>query len=208
MDTDSSTISPWDIRSGVTLGGIPGKMAFYDNHANLDRYDRTSGSGSILGLDIYDSVHDEFNNQDDGDYSETDVKVIGEDIPNRVHPPVDLWYRDPASDNGAGALASNGECDSGEECVFVDRLTTIGWAQYNYDQMMSEGSSSFFKDFEGAALDCKSKNTNSFGGYSSGWRLPSIKELQQAYINGVWHLRRSNYQLNKLNLYDTQTKAG
>ena len=56
---NTSNYTTWDIRSGKTVGGTVGSLAFYKNMAGS--FNRTSGTGSISGLDPYDTI-DDYNN--------------------------------------------------------------------------------------------------------------------------------------------------
>jgi hypothetical protein len=78
-----------------------------------------------------------------------------------------------------------GPCDMTGACVLRDETTGLLWA--NADTMT--------RTWENAITYCAGLNTQ---GYTSGWRLPSQKELLQAYVNGIWGQRRilkliSNY---------------
>jgi len=164
MDTDPSVISPWDIRSGKTAGGIAGSIVFYKNMANTSLFDRTTGTGGVSGLDIYDTI-DDYNNgstfptQNPGGWTQTTDAN---------------WLRDPQSDTD-----TNNVCNGTEDCVYKDQITSLFWIP----------SSSTRTNWEDAITYCDAFNGSSYGGYSSGWRLPTQKELQQAYVDGVWGQR-------------------
>jgi hypothetical protein len=51
-------VNPWNIRAGVTLAGKTGFLDFYNNMANTAIFDRVSSPGSVVGLDIYDTIDD------------------------------------------------------------------------------------------------------------------------------------------------------
>ena len=55
---DTSALTVWDIRKGKSAGGIAGSIAFYKNMANTSFFNRTTGTGSAAGLDVYDTIDD------------------------------------------------------------------------------------------------------------------------------------------------------
>lgn len=178
MDTDALQISSWDIRAGKTAGGIAGSLNFFKNMANTGLFDRDSGTAGDVGLDVYDTL-DDYNNNDGNLPGENNTGWV---LLTTVH-----WRRDSASDTGAGGgIALNSECDGTEHCVYIDSYTGVMWAQ----------ADASIHTWESAISSCDGLNTSEFGGYDSGWRLATQKELMQAYINGLWSLRSAT----KLNL--------
>lgn len=173
MDTDATVISSWDIRKGKTAGGIGGALALYKNMANLSLYNRSMGTGALTGIDIYDTI-------DDNNNSSTTIPTqapTGWDQATGAN-----WERDSVSDTGGGSKAGNQTCDGGEICVYKDQISKLFW-------LRDDGLS---RTWEASISLCEGLNT---GGYSD-WRLPTQKELLQAYTNGLWHLKDSS----KLNL--------
>lgn len=159
-----SGISGWDLRAGKTIGGISGDLVFYRNMVNTNLFDRISGSGSLPGVDIYDTI-DDFNNNN----------LAGSIIPttNPWLPPIMVpgpnWQRDKLSDDNANSL-----CESNEACVEKDLTTDLLWAK-------DDGNTT--RSWDQAITFCAELN---YGGYQGGWRLPTHKEMMQAYINGIW----------------------
>ncbi len=73
--------------------------------------------------------------------------------------------RETSSDNGAGqGTSGNGECDGEEACIYKDTDTGIFLIK----------AESTLRNFEEAVKYCKSL---SYGGFASGWRLPTDAEL-------------------------------
>jgi hypothetical protein len=159
MDTDSSAISAWDIRAGKTAGGLAGKLVFYANMADTTLFDRTTGAGGASGLDAYDTIDDY---ADDGVFP----------TQNPWSPPMSVpganWLRDAASDTD-----TDGACNGAEACVYKDLITGLLW-QKDDDAT---------RDWETALTYCHDLD---YGGHASGWRLPTQKEMMQAYADGIW----------------------
>lgn len=173
MDTDASVISAWDIRKGKTAGGLAGEIVFYQNMANTSIYDRTSGTSAVPGVDKYDTLDD---HNDNGGSIPTQ-NPTGWNQATGAN-----WLRDSVSDTGeGGGVALDGICNGSESCVYKDRLTGLYWSR--------EITSS---TWETAITSCEESTS---GGYSD-WRLPTQKEMMQAYTNGLWNLRAAS----KLNL--------
>lgn len=179
MDTDSSVISAWDIRHGKTAGGVSGSIAFLRNMADASTYDRSSGTGASAGVDVFDTIDD------------TNSNGVGFVFPTAaptgwVQATGANWLRDSLSDNGSGGgTGNNSTCDGTEECVYKDRLTGAYWAKVTSTQ----------DTWENAIAHCDGL---SYGSYTD-WRLPTQKEMLQAYVDGIWSLKDST----KLNLLAT-----
>lgn len=188
MDTDSSVISAWDIRNGKTAGGVSGNITFPRNMAHATTYDRSAGTASSAGVDVFDTVDD------------TNSNGVGFVFPTAAPSGWEQatganWLRDSASDNGDGAgsggVASNSICDGTEDCVYVDRLTGSYWARVT----------STLDDWENAIAYCDGLT---YGGHTD-WRLPTQKEMQQAYIDGIWSLKASTKLYLQATSYWTAT---
>jgi hypothetical protein len=171
---DTSALASWDIRHGKTAGGIAGQLLFLKDSVSLASFDRAP-----LGtIDFYDTIDDY--NVNGTVYPTT--TVAGWYSPANT----DVWQRDAASDTGVGGgVASNGACDGTEECIYIDRLTGLSWARAN----------STPRTWSNAINDCDSKI---YGGRQD-WRLPTARELMQAYIDGIYRFRTTS-QLNS-NMY-------
>jgi hypothetical protein len=170
---DTEAYTSWDIREGVTIGGEAGEIAFYKNMAYTTLFDRSTGDGAASGLDVYDTLDDYRNNGAFPTENNTGwAQATGGN-----------WILDPSNDNGAGGgTSSNGTCDGGEACVFLDRITNLMWAQNNGTTYL----------WEAAVTYCEDLN---YGSYTD-WRLPTHKELLTAYVDGIWSLKAAT----KLNL--------
>lgn len=106
-NVDSSAYTAWDIRKGKTLGGVAGSLAFPKNMAISSVYNRTTGDGAAAGVDVYDTMED----------------YTGSSFPTQAPTGWDQangsnWLRESTTDTN-----SNGNCDAGETCIFIDRIT-------------------------------------------------------------------------------------
>lgn len=175
---DTSSYSAWDIRKGKTIGGVVGNITFYKNMANtaLAGKNRTAGTGALAGVDPFDTI-DDFN----ANGAFPTEAPAGFDQATGAN-----WTRDTLSDTGAGGGgATDGVCNGSEACVYLDNTTGLRWSRY-------DGTT---RTWENAITYCDGLN---YGGYTD-WRLPTQKELQQAYVDGIWSTKGAT----KLNLdYD------
>jgi hypothetical protein len=179
MDTDPTMITTWDIRYGKTAGGIAGSLAYLRNMADMVTFDRSAGGGAATGVDPYDTVDD--TNSSGASYAFPTTNPTGWQQADGSN-----WLRDSTSDDGAGGgTAGNALCDGTEDCVYKDRLAGTYWAQ----------ASSSMDDWENSISYCESL---SYGGYTD-WRMPTQKEMLQAYIDGIWSTKAAS----KLNLLAT-----
>ncbi|RYZ52121.1 MAG: DUF1566 domain-containing protein, partial [Proteobacteria bacterium] len=153
----STGLDSWNIRSGVSIGGVAGSLAFYKGMAKTSTYDRT-GSGSMVGADMYDTIND---SPKPSDTPAGFVTNIGAN-----------WIRDPASDGvGGGGTPNDGICNGTEVCVYKDRISGIFWLRHEYT----------VRTWDAAIAYCEGLTTGTY----SDWRLPTQKELLQAYVDGI-----------------------
>lgn len=150
-----SGISSWDIRSGKTLAGLNGKLVFYRNLANLNVYNRTTGTDASSGWDIYDTI-DDYNNN------------------NSTIPYIPLANPWGAASSAPGSNWTNvfGTCNGSGDCVLKDETTALLWAKSDQSK----------RTWEEAITYCADLN---IGGLT-GWRVPTQKELLQAFVDGIW----------------------
>lgn len=139
-------------------------------------FDRTAGDGAAAGPDSYDTVDDYNNNS-----TVPTTAVNGW--------PTSLtagWLREPTSDTD-----SDGQCDAGEDCVLIDRIANLHWMKY-------DGTARLWED---AITHCVNSTYGSF----SDWRLPTIKEMMQASINGI--RTQTALNLSPSLMYSSTTRA-
>ncbi len=160
---NTTALSPWDIRMGKTAGGVAGSISFYKNMAATSFYNRTSGTGAAAGLDVYDTIDDVRNS---GAFP-TEANAGWDQATGAS------WIRDSVSDTGAGGgTAADGLCNGTEACVYRDQITGVFWAQATATTRTWEATISYCDGL-------------SYGTYSD-WRVPTQKEMQQGYIDGIW----------------------
>lgn len=187
---EAGKVDPKDLRAGVTVAGVTGRLkTSCRNGANLKVYNYKYNHGSI-GFDIFDRITDNAQPDNYGDNSD-DFRCDANnwtDVTAKVI---------PAEADGCQGNAT------GKECVFRDDFSRVRWhfttAGPNYN-------------FDDAFIFCK--GLKHAGG---NWRLPSQKELMQAYINGVSTLTAKYPKLIYANdtywsdttfLYPPQNKLG
>jgi hypothetical protein len=163
---DTQGFGPWDLRLGTQAAGVMGRLVFYKNMAKVDLYDRFVGTAATDGLDVYDTTDDHAN-----------IGQFPTENPTGWPQATGAnWIRETSTDNGSGGgTASNGLCDGTEVCLYVDRLTGMTWAKGDGVQ----------RTLEGAITHCEGLVRGGF----SDFRLPTQKELLQAYVNGIWSLK-------------------
>ncbi|MGE0172685.1 MAG: DUF1566 domain-containing protein, partial [Oligoflexales bacterium] len=158
---DTGAYSTWDIRKGKTVGGKVGDLIFPRNMVNNSQFQRTIGT--LAGNDMYDTIDDDnFAGAFPTQYPSGWQQASGAN-----------WIMDSTNDvGGGGGTDSDDACSGAEHCVFVDRISGMMWAKDNGTAY----------NFEGAITLCEGLT---YGGYGD-WRLPTQKELMQAYVDGIW----------------------
>lgn len=160
-----STLSGWDIRDNVNIAGVVGVLAAYKNMADSATFNRTTGPDATGVIDIYDTI-DDFN---------VNGAFPSGTPPGWVSGVGANWVRDSASDTATGV----GSCDGGEDCVYKDNVTKLYWARDTQTAAY----------WEAAISSCSGLT---YGTYSD-WRLPTQKELLQAYIDGIWTVKGTTF---------------
>ncbi|MGE0171339.1 MAG: DUF1566 domain-containing protein [Oligoflexales bacterium] len=172
---DTNAYTEWDVKLGKTVGGKAGEIAFFRNAADTSFFDRITGTGAVTGLDIYDTIDDFVN----GGTFPTASPGTWQQSPGTN------WERESGSDDGAGSgVAGNGLCEGTENCIFTDKITSQMWTKHR---------STF--SWDNAITDCENLT---YGAYTD-WRLPTVKELLQASVDGIWSVAA----INQLNLTPT-----
>lgn len=155
-------IDAWDIRVGKTLAGVDGSSTFYTSAATLTTFNRTTGDGSSNSTsiaDYYDSIDDNANN--------LAIPVL---VPPAAPQIVSNWIRETETDADADQ-----SCNGTETCVYTDLLTGLSWLADNSMTYLWEAAISYCDGL-------------SISGHDD-WRLPTQKELMQAYVNRIWGIK-------------------
>ena len=159
----------WDIRVGTVINGVTGALKVNcRNRANSSLFDSdsmppgTAATTAGVVLDYWDTI-DDFNNNGafptelvNGWTSATDCAK-------------DVWQD-----------MTTGTCDStAKDCMMKDRVSGLYWSE-SYPAT-GAGPASTTANWSNAISRC---DALSYGGYSD-WRVPTIKELLEAYVHGI-----------------------
>lgn len=179
---------PWDIRYGVTVGSVTGKLKLNcRNMAHLSYYDsayctnlsftnqadcelnaetwQSDGAGTIGVLDTTDNIDDYLNNT--GDFATENPWLSDEYFCAYNSPSDPTWER-----------VETTPPTSGGNSVFRDRISKLKWTR---------GASTPTHNWGGALSYCQSQASSEFGGIGN-WRLPTQKEMMAAYQHGLHDL--------------------
>ncbi len=157
-----STITSFDVRAGSTFGGLAGTTAFYRNASTLSIFNRTTGDGSNVSTgdaDNYDTIDDAAG----GMAIPITMTAGASNVQSN-------WIREPTTDTD-----SDETCNGSESCAYLDRFTGLSW--------LSDNGMPY--TWEAAITSCESLTIAG----TSDWRIPTQKELQQAYVNRIYGLR-------------------
>ena len=171
---------PWNVRYGVTVGGITGKLKVNCRNMVDTRTFDNKRDPARAGADVFDTI-DDWNN--DGNYPSTNPWSGGEAHLCGANDPTDPnWVRittDPVT--------------SGENSVFEDKITGLKWTR---------GDSTAVKTWDEVPGDAGIGAIEYCDGLDHGgtktWRLPTQKELMTAYSNGIYDLNDGNTAANHL----------
>lgn len=171
---------PWDVRYGVTVGTTTGRLkvncrnmvGYYDKNNGLSS---NNGGGYTGGSDEWDTVDDyNYDGAASGDYPSTnpwsggDGHFCGYNLPSDP-----TWER-----------VTTTPATSGAESVFKDRISGLNWTRGTDTSAMdwdsAEGNS-------GTVFAIEYCNDLDHGGMNT-WRLPTQKELIEAYARGIQDL--------------------
>lgn len=176
-----ATPDSWDLRAGVSINGVSGRLKVncrnrvnpgvfnYDGSISLiGQQQRTANSSSY---DIWDTI-DDLNglppNLVIGWSGDTDCSGV-----NSANTPEGIW-RDVTTTDGATASS----CDATPaNCAVEDKITGLWWSSLQLSPQP-------LQSWDSAWIRCVSLNNANYNGKSSGWRLPTQKELMQAYTHG------------------------
>ncbi len=175
---DKAQLDPWNIRIGKTVVGIAGALKTNcRNRANSTIFNSDTmppGNTSTTAgtnLDWWDTV-DDFNSN----------AVIPSSLISGWGADTDC-YQSVWKD-----LTADGTCNSqAEDCVMLDRISGLSWSE-SYPATGAAASTNFV-NWSTAVQRCSAL---SYGGFDD-WRLPTQKELMEAYVHG---LRGLGYNLS------------
>jgi hypothetical protein len=163
-------IDPWDVRVGVTVNGVPnyGKLKVNCRNRVL-----TAVYNSDASIDIRDTMDDSDSARripqsvvtgwENNDCGGVE-KTAGDD---------NVWKDVTTTSEG---VASTCDADA-DRCTMQDKITRLWWSKSQY------------ANWADAWYLCTSLNHNG----QTGWRLPTQKELMEAYIHGIRFVNNSNW---------------
>jgi hypothetical protein len=193
---------PWDVRVGKTINGVAGKLKVNCRNRvststpTLYNYDGAIGSIGQVGQtggsvrDIWDTI-DDYNNSQVGVpggvvaswNSSTDCygveSLVGDD---------NVW-KDVTTTNGLSTNPSTCAATS-VNCTMQDKITGLWWSQ-----LQATGAWNTAWNTCVTTLNNTTYSGNSVAGYNgqTGWRLPTQKELMEAYTHGIRSAARTNW---------------
>jgi hypothetical protein len=159
-----NNITEFDVRKGKTIAGVQGSLKFCANGVSTGV---SHDSDPSLTSDIWDTVGDSA----DGDLTGGVFAPLTS--PGAV--PLEMCDTEVWMD-----VTQDGDCtDSGDDCSYKDSITGLEWAE-------EYGSSN---NFVALANHCQDVTFNG----KSDWRIPTQKELLQAYVNGFARIKDPNF---------------
>jgi hypothetical protein len=189
----ASASDAWHIRAGTTVAGVTGKLKVNcRNGVNLSEYNY---DGSLSGIPATSVAHNTTPSRDPwdtiDDYNRNDA--ILSLFPNANLP--GSW----STDNFCGGIEATandsnvwkdvsvdgvdpdsvGCSNSSDACIFKDKISGLEWSE-----LISSS-----RNWPDALNDCNSSN---LGGHSD-WRLPTQKELMDAYSHGIRSAGTTNW---------------
>ena len=158
VSADKANAVPNNIRVGVTLGGAVGRIKVNcKNRGNTSISDFNADSA----IDIWETIDDWNNNFLNGNL----VSPTGFTAEN-VCDATNEWMKMGTGGSTAGACN-----EFADQCVMKDKNSYSKWSELAVNDLT----------FVAAQTHCTGLN---FGGISN-WRVPTQKELMQAYVNGI-----------------------
>jgi hypothetical protein len=204
--TAGASPNAWDLRAGVTVGSVTGKLKVNcRNRVNSSRYNYDGAIGSIpqtavtsgTAIDIWDTI-DDYNNAQAGVpagvvaswNSSTDCYGVESGAGD------DNVWKDVTTTNGT--TASTCAATSGN-CTMQDKITGLWWSK-----LQASGAWNAAWNTCVTTLNNTTYAGNSVAGYNgrTGWRLPTQKELMEAYTHGIRSAASTNW-MTEANLYNT-----
>lgn len=187
----SSNLLPRHIKKGTTLFGVTGTMEAFDN-TNLKpeniRYGvdigNVTGAYKVNCRDLADLA--KFNYQVSPGSAELDQydTVTAHSLPaSNPWPGQDGYVCDESGWQDITDANSNNGCTTlNDSCLWQDRSTKLIWGGYH-------ATKSF-----GIHADAVKYCNNLVVGSRTNWRLPTIRQLMQAYVNGITTIKKKHPQ--------------
>ena len=180
----------WDLRAGTTVGLVTGKLKV--NCRNAVRLLGTTGffdnttSPAAAGSDIWDTI-DDYNGLPaftdfPSSWSVANNYCGGVDDPNSSSDDDNVWKDVTTAGTGGASCADkpDGSPGSPERCTMQDKISGLKWSKL-------ASSSATWQD---AITTCNGLTHN--GQTAGSWRLPTQKELLDAYNHGITSAARTD----------------
>jgi hypothetical protein len=165
--TAGASPNAWDLRAGVTVGSVTGMLKVNcRNRANGD------ATGDQV-VDIWDTIDDLLGVPPTNVWGNNNTDCGGVDDPSSSGDDDNVWK--DVTTAGTGAASCSG---SPERCTMQDKITGLWWSKLQQST-----------DWNEAWSNCQSLNYNG----QTGWRLPTQKELMEAYTHGIRSAARTNW---------------
>jgi hypothetical protein len=166
---------PWDVRVGKTVNGVAGKLKVNcRNRVNPGVYNYDGAIGSIgqgghtassTDFDIWDTIDDSMGNPpevvsgwESNDCSGVDTAESSTDD--------DKVWKDVTTTNGTTASTCTA---TPANCTMQDKITGLSWSKLQASAAWNTAWSHCQSNYNG----------------QTGWRLPTQKELMEAYTHGI-----------------------
>jgi len=177
----------WDLRAGTTVGDVAGKLKV--NCRNAVRLSGTSGvfdnttPPAVAGSDIWDTIDDYYGLPASTDFpsswSVANNYCGGVDDPNSSSDDDNVW-KDVTTAGTGGASCADNPTGSPENCTMKDKISGLKWSKL----VSTEAN------WQAAVTTC---NELSHNGQTAGtWRLPTQKELMDAFNHGISSAARTD----------------
>lgn len=175
-----ATPDSWDLRAGVSINGVSGRLkvncrnrvnpGVFNHDGLISSIGQQARTADSTSYDIWDSI-DDVNGLPPslvvGWSSATDCSGV-----NSANNPEGIW-RDVTTTDGITASSCGA---TPANCAVEDKVTGLWWTSLQLSPQPLQA-------WDSAWNRCVSLNNANYNGKSSGWRLPTQKELMQAYTH-------------------------
>jgi hypothetical protein len=160
---------------GISIAGITGRLEFRKNGTMAGIFNQSAAPGTAASNEIYDTIDDYANNS-----GQVVLTPFGTDYLAST-----TQWQIIAPGGGAGTSA---DCDAGtDDCVYKDLNTRLMWTEQNAQPGLPIDTSIGMSHVNALAF-CSGLT---FAGMT-GWRVPTQKELMQAYVDGFGNVGKAN----------------
>ncbi len=179
-------ISPWDIRFGLSLGGITGGLKTNCRNTVNSTYYNHDTIGSLTNTaDTSGSAFDHWDTVDDY-YGLSSNTVAGWALETYCDA---TTFTDVTTTNGGSSTVT---CGTSSTCIYMDnisklRVTGVLGSGGNITNTTTPATFTWLAAVQACA-------SSTYGGYPAGsWRLPTQKELMSLYQHGITSLNSANF---------------